>query len=349
MDKTPTYQSDQRMRSVVMVTYPDAHILDVVGPLEVLTGTKFFLPDGPDPYVISVVAAQAGPVSTTSGLTLTAHRSFADAVKDTDQIDTLIISGGHGTMAAIEDKGLLDFVCHAAARSRRVVSICTGAMILAEIGLLDGKRVSTHWWWCPILEQRHPAVLVDRDAIYVRDGNIWTSAGVTAGMDLALALVEMDWGHDIALQVARYNVMYMMRPGGQSQFSAHLVAQRAEDPAINASLDYILANPGDPLTVTALAARAGLSERTFARRFKDETEMTPAAYVETARVQAARVALETTGTGVEQIALQAGFQNAERMRRAFQRHLGVSASDYRDRFRGPGAGVALIRDGPGPD
>jgi AraC-like DNA-binding protein len=141
---------------------------------------------------------------------------------------------------------------------------------------------------------RLPGRQVDRDAIYVRDGNVWTSAGVTSGMDLALALVEDDLGHEAALQVARFSVMYMMRPGGQSQFSAHLVAQRAEDPAINATLDFILANPGDPLTVTALAARAGLSERTFARRFKDETGMTPASYVETARVQAARVALETT-------------------------------------------------------
>ncbi|NKX44454.1 GlxA family transcriptional regulator [Roseibacterium sp. KMU-115] len=328
-----------------MVTYPEAHILDVVGPLEVLTGAKFFLPEGPEPYAVTLVAPHEGPVSTTSGLSLMAHRSFAAAMADADPIDTLIVSGGHGTTAALEDAELLAFVRQAAGRARRIVSICTGAMILAELGLLDGRRASTHWWWCPILERRYPKVLVDRDAIFVRDGDIWTSAGVTSGMDLALALVEMDFGHAIALQVARYNVMYMMRPGGQSQFSAHLVAQRAEDPAINATLDFILGNPGDPLTVTALAARAGLSERTFARRFKDETEMTPAAYVETARVQAARVALETTTTGVEQIALQTGFQNAERMRRAFQRHLGVSATDYRARFRGSEA-AALIRDGP---
>jgi transcriptional regulator GlxA family with amidase domain len=345
MAQKQTYTTEHPTRSVVMVTYPQAHILDVVGPLEVLTGAKYFLPEGPEPYAVTVVASSAGPVPTTSGISLTAHRAFADAVTDTAPIDTLIVSGGHGTMAAIENDALLEFVRQAAARSRRIVSICTGAMILAEIGLLDGKRASTHWWWCPILEQRYPKVLVDRDAIYVRDGNIWTSAGVTAGMDLALALVEMDLGHDIALQVARYNVMYMMRPGGQSQFSAHLVAQRAEDPAINATLEYILANPGDPLTVTALAARAGLSERTFARRFKDETEMTPAAYVETARVQAARVALEATAIGIEQIALQTGFQNAERMRRAFQRHLAVSATDYRERFRGSQS-AALIRDGP---
>lgn len=346
MERETTYRTGTRGRSVVMVTYPDAHILDVVGPLEVLTGAKYFLPEGPAPYDVRLVAAQAGPVPTTSGLILTADLGFSQAMDDTAPIDTLIVSGGHGTMAALEDKALLDFVRQAAKRSRRVVSICTGAMVLAELGLLEERRATTHWWWCPILESRYPKVLVERDAIFVRDGNIWTSAGVTAGMDLALALVEMDWGHDVALQVARYNVMYMMRPGGQSQFSAHLVAQAAEDPAINATLAHILAHPGEALTVTALAARAGLSERTFARRFKDETGLTPAAYVETARVQAARVALETRPQGIEQIACEVGFQNAERMRRAFQRHLGVSASEYRDRFRGAEVGADQIRDGP---
>ncbi len=344
MEQKRTCQTDRRQRSIVMVTYPDAHILDVVGPLEVLTGAKYFLPAGPNPYEVTVVAKSPGAIPTTSGLTLTADRSFADATDDTAPIDTLIVAGGHGTMAAIGDAELLAYVRTAATRARRIVSICTGAMILAEIGLLDGKRACTHWWWCPILEKRYPQVQVERDAIYLRDGNIWTSAGVTAGMDLALALVEMDWGHDVALQVARYNVMYMMRPGGQSQFSAHLVARHAEDPAIDDTLKHILANPGDPLTVTALAARACLSERTFARRFRAATGMTPAAHVETARVQAARVALETTAQSIERIARDAGFDNAERMRRAFQRHLGISATEYRDRFRG--SGPDRIRDGP---
>ncbi len=330
-----------------MVTFPDAHILDVVGPIAILTGSRYFLPEGPEPYTVTVLASEAGPVATTSGLVLTADRSLADALADTDPVDTLIVSGGHGTTAALQDEVLMSYVKSAAARARRVVSICTGAMILAEAGLLDGRRATTHWWWCPVLERRYPKVRVDRDAIFVRDGDIWTSAGVTAGMDLALALVEMDWGHEIALQVARFNVMYMMRPGGQSQFSAQLVAQRAEDPAINATLAHVLGNPAEPLTVTALAARASLSERTFARRFKEETGMTPAAYVETVRVQAARVALETTDRGIERIAVNTGFQSAERMRRAFQRHLGVSASDYRDRFRGGLAEVPAIRDRPG--
>lgn len=320
-------------RRVVMVVYPDAHILDVVGPLEVLTGAKLFLPEGTEPYDVHVVAHEAGKVATTSGLTIEADQSFADAARETGAIDTLMIAGGHGTVQALDDKVLLEYVSLAANRASRVVSICTGAMILAEVGLLNGKRATTHWWWCPILSQRYPDVQVEADAIYVRDGNIWTSAGVTTGMDLALSLVEMDWGHDVALQVARYNVMYMMRPGGQSQFSAHLLAQKAEDPVINDTLAYVIGHLKDALTVTALAARVAMSKRTFARKFKDETGMTPAAYVEAARVQAARVELEQSDVGIEQIALKTGFQNAERMRRAFQRHVGVSASDYRERFR----------------
>lgn len=329
-----------------MVAYPGAHNLDVVGPLEILATTGYFSGDEAQLYDIAIVGVKAGPIAASSGLTIMAALSFADVLADDRAIDTLMIAGGHGSSSAMKDPALVAFLRAVAPRTRRIASICTGALLLAEAGLLDGKRASTHWFWCPKMETDYPSVQVDRDAIYVRDGNVWTSAGVTSGMDLALALIEDDLGHEAALQVARFSVMYMMRPGGQSQFSAHLVAQRAEDPAINETLDFILANPRDALTVTALAARAGLSERTFARRFKGETGMTPAAYVETARVQAARVALETTATGVEQVAIGAGFQNAERMRRAFQRHLGVSASEYRERFRGSHETHALIRDGP---
>lgn len=333
MTKTDQHtKAGRETRHVVMVTYPSAHILDVVGPLEVLTGAGLFLPEGTKPYTTHLVAHREGSVSTTSGLSLLANHSFADARECIGDIDTLIISGGHGTTEAMRDPELLDYVAFAAGKARRIVSICTGAMILAELGLLDGRRATTHWWWCPILAQRYPAVEVDRDAIFIRDGNVWTSAGVTAGMDLALALLEEDWGHQIALQVARYNVMYMMRPGGQTQFSANLIAQTADDPRISETLHYILENCGSDLTVTALAARACMSERSFARKFKDETNMTPAQYVEATRLQTARVALEQSERSVEQIALTAGFGSAERMRRVFQRHLGISATDYRDRF-----------------
>jgi AraC-like DNA-binding protein len=330
-----------------MIAYPGAHNLDVVGPLEILATTAYFSADGTRPYDIAVVAerrpvrrGKLGPDDHRRAV-LRGCAGRRPRHRHADDRGRTRHFRGH------ERPGPRGIPPGAAPRARRIASICTGALVLAEAGLLDGRRASTHWFWCPKLETDYPGVQVDRDAIYVRDGNVWTSAGVTSGMDLALALVEDDLGHEAALQVARFSVMYMMRPGGQSQFSAHLVAQRAEDPAINATLDFILANPGDPLTVTALAARAGLSERTFARRFKDETGMTPASYVETARVQAARVALETTAKGVEQVAIGAGFQNAERMRRAFQRHLGVSASEYRERFRGSPEAQALIRDGPG--
>ncbi len=329
-----------------MAVYPDAHVLDVVGPLEVMSGVEYFLQDETKPYSVSVVAAKAGRVKTTSSIALMADQSFAEALADDDPIDTLIVSGGVGAMAALKDQQLTDFIGEAAARARRIVSICTGALILAEVGILDGRRASTHWFWSPILAKRYPQVQIENDAIYVQDGNVWTSAGITAGMDLALALVEDDWGHEVALNVARLNVMYMIRPGGQSQFSAHLVAERAEDPAIHEVMQHILNTPADPLTVTALAARAGLSERTFARRFKEETGMTPAVYVETSRVQAARIELEATSEGIEQIAIHVGFQNAERMRRAFQRHVGVSASEYRARFQGTLADADNIRDGP---
>lgn len=330
---TKTYTTAEPPRNVVMVAYPDAHILDVVGPLEVLTGSKLFLPEGIDPYRVALVAHDKGPVSTTSGLTLQADYDFNGAKDQLTEIDTLIISGGHGTGEAINDSDLLEYVRWAGQRAKRIVSICTGAMILAELGMLDGKRATTHWWWCPILAQRYPKVEIDPDAIYIQDGNIWTSAGVTTGMDLALALVEADWGHEVALQVARYNVMYMMRPGGQSQFSTQLIAQTADDSAIAETLQYILNNVKDDLNVTKLAARAAMSERSFARKFKDETGITPANYVEMARLQAARIELEQTDHPVEVVAINAGFMNPERMRRAFQRHLGIAASEYRERFK----------------
>lgn len=315
-----------------MVVYPDAHILDVVGPLEILTGTQLFLSDGKKPYETCLVAHDTGVFRTTSGICLQADQDFASARRSRKPIDTLIVAGGHGTLEAIEDKALLDYVGWASKRANRIVSICTGALILAELGLLDGRRATTHWWWCPVLSQRYPKVTVDADALYVKDEHIWTSAGVTAGMDLSLALVEADWGHDIALQVARYNVMYMMRPGGQSQFSAQLLAQQAEDPLIAKLMRFIQNNIGADLSVANLADHCCMTPKTLTRKLRDETGMTPAHYVELARLQAARIALEQSNHPIETIASQTGFVNSERMRRTFQRHLGVSASDYRNRF-----------------
>ncbi|MCB1844864.1 MAG: DJ-1/PfpI family protein, partial [Halioglobus sp.] len=285
-------------------------------------------------YQVTLVAGSAGPVTTTSGLVLQADQDFTTARARQTPIDTLIVAGGHGVLTALDDEPLLDYLRWAADRATRVVSICTGAMLLAELGMLNGKRATTHWWWCPVLERQYPDVKIEPDALYVRDGRFWTSAGVTSGMDLALALIEEDLGYDIAIQVARYNVMFMMRPGGQSQFSTQLLAQQANaEGAIGESVAYILDNVAANLTVTALAARACMSERSYARKFKQATRLTPAQYVEAARLQAARVALEQGTEHVDTIARKVGFGHPERMRRCFQRHLGVAPVDYRERFR----------------
>ncbi len=320
-------------RQVVMVGYPDAHVLDITGPLEIFGGAKLFCDPKAPPYQVSLVASQDGPLATSSGVAVHADYSFSQARRSRREIDTLIISGGHGVLQARDDAELMAFIRWAAPRARRVASICTGAMILAQLGWLDGRRATTHWWWCPILARDFPAVKVQADAIYLRDGNLWTSAGVTSGMDMALAMVEEDLGHSVALQIAQYNVMYMMRPGGQAQFSSHLIAQKADDPAIAGALEYIQCNLTEDLSVTRLAASACMSERSFARHFKTETGMTPAHYVELTRLQAARVELEQSEHSIDQISMNTGFTQAERMRRAFQRHLGISATEYRDRFR----------------
>ena len=318
---------------VVMVAYPDAHVLDITGPMEVLSGVKLFRDGGVGGYELTLVAAETTPIRTTSGLSLVPDMTFEQARGSGLPIDVLMVAGGHGTQAALKDRRLMEFAAWADQQAKRVISICTGAFILAELGLLDGKRAATHWWWCPVMAKRYPAVELDADAIYVRDGKYWTSAGVTAGMDLALALVEADWGHDMALKVARYNVMYMMRPGGQAQFSAQLVAQQVDDGPINRTLEHILSNLTDELSVADLASLACMSERSFARKFKRETGETPAAYVEQARLQDARVRLEQSDDTIDLIALKSGFGAAERMRRAFHKHLGVTVRSYRERFR----------------
>ena len=227
----------------------------------------------------------------------------------------------------------MSWVRAAAKRSRRVCSVCTGAFILGAAGLLEDRRVTTHWASCDLLAEQYPSATVEPDQIYVRDGDLYTSAGVTAGMDLALALVEEDLGRATALEAARWLVMFVKRPGGQSQFSAQLAAQTAEREPLRELQDWIAGNLDADLSVPALAARAHMSERNFARAFRKELGMTPAAYVETARVEAARIALESGDTPVEAVARGNGFGTVETMRRAFHRRLGVGPADYRARFK----------------
>jgi transcriptional regulator GlxA family with amidase domain len=323
---------DSRMpaRRIVIVAYPGVQPLDVIGPAEVFNTAARLERDA---YSVEVVAAERGPLeSTTVGLV--ADRALRNC---RGPVDTLIVAGGPGVREACRDPEILSWVRAAAARSRRVCSVCTGAFLLAEAGLLDGRRATTHWAGCDRLAEGYEAITVEREPIFVRDGDVYTSAGVTAGMDLGLALVEQDIGRRTALEVARWLVLFVKRPGGQSQFSAQLAAQTAEREPLRELQDWIAGNLDADLSVPALALRAHMSERNFARAFRRELGMTPAAYVETARVEAARMALESTEAAAEVIARRVGFGTVETMRRAFHRRLGVGPAEYRARFGSPKA------------
>jgi transcriptional regulator GlxA family with amidase domain len=317
-----------------MVGYPRAQILDLTGPLEVFGRSARWLRDhgrtAEDAYVVEILAADPGPFRVSSGLQLVADRAYG-AVRD--GIDTLLVAGGTGVFAACEDRALLRWLRRMQPRVRRLGSVCTGTFLLAEAGLLDGRRVTTHWRTCALLAERYPKLKVEPDPIFVRDGDVYTSAGVTAGMDLALALVEEDHGRDIALAVARELVMFLHRPGGQSQFSAQLAVQTADREPLRELQAWVADHVDADLSVEALARRVAMSPRNFARVFTREVGRTPARFVETVRVEAARRRLEESRDGVDAIAAQCGFGTAESMRRAFVRTLRVPPSDYRDRFR----------------
>jgi transcriptional regulator GlxA family with amidase domain len=245
----------------------------------------------------------------------------------------LVVVGGEGAGRAARDGTLVGWVGRAVARSRRVASVCTGAFVLAATGVLNGRCATTHWGACDDLARLFPDVTVDPDPIFVRDGNVWTSAGVTAGMDLALALVDDDLGRDVALMTARQLVLFVQRPGGQSQFSAQLGAQVAARDPLRDLQAWIAEYPDEDHAVERLAARVAMSPRHFARVFRDEVGCTPAAYVETVRVEVARRLLETTGLSAADVARAAGFGTPETLRRAFARRVGTSPIEYRDRFR----------------
>jgi transcriptional regulator GlxA family with amidase domain len=327
-----------RIRRVVLVAFPDAQVLDVTGPLEVFANANRRLDASEDRrsprYSIEIVASRPGSLRTMSGIQLVADRAFRDV---RGPIDTLLVAGGEGTRAALLDRGLIEFLRKAAPRARRVASICSGTFLLAEAGLLDGKCATTHWAQCANLAQRYPKIRVETDPIFVRDGKIWSSAGVCAGMDLALAMAEQDHGRELALTVAQWMVIFLKRPGGQSQFSVGLAAQATEHERIRELQSWALAHLGAELGVAALAKRVAMSPRNFARVFTREVGETPARWVERARVEAARRVLEESEDGVERIAERCGFGTAETLRRAFLRQLRVSPAAYRARFRSAAA------------
>jgi transcriptional regulator GlxA family with amidase domain len=253
-------------------------------------------------------------------------------------IDTVVVAGGEGTAQAMFDETLLGWLRAVAPGCRRVASVCSGTFILAAAGLVDGRRVTTHWSECDTLQRLFPSLTVDPDPIFVRDGRVATSAGITAGMDLALALVEEDLGRDVALTVSRWLVMFVQRPGGQSQFSSQLAAQLADRRPLRDLQGWIADHLADDLSVTALAERVAMSPRHFTRVFRAEVGVTPATYVERQRVELARRLLETTDRSIEQIAGDAGFGTVETLQRAFRRGVHTTPRDYRRLFtRAPGA------------
>ncbi|MFF3124846.1 GlxA family transcriptional regulator [Streptomyces sp. NPDC057908] len=311
-------------RSVLVVLFDGVQSLDVTGPVEVFAGASRFPGAG---YELRTASLDGAPVRTSSGLTLVPDGGLAD----TEPPHTLLVPGGEGTRTP--DPALVDWLRDHAAHAERLVSVCTGALLLAAAGLLDGHRVTTHWTVCEHLARSYPAVEVDPDPIFVRDGRLATSAGVTAGIDLALALVEEDHGRDIALTVARHLVVFLRRPGNQAQFSVQLTAQTARREPLREVQHWITEHPGDDLSVEALAARARLSPRHFARAFQAETGLTPGRYVDRVRLEHARRLLEDTTDGVTGISRACGYGTPEAMRRAFTKALGTAPAEYRRRFR----------------
>jgi transcriptional regulator GlxA family with amidase domain len=279
-------------------------------------------------YPTRILAEQAGPVATMSGMQIIADKSFKE--KDSD-IDTLFVPGGN-VNSVINDDTLLDWIRAMQPQTRRTASVCTGAFLLAESGLLDGRNATCHWDFCQQLARNYPAINVQPDQIFVRDEQIYTSGGITSGIDLALALLEEDWGQELALFVARYLVVFLKRPGGQSQFSAYLVSQSGNHADIRDLQAWIMANLEEDHRVEALADRIAMSPRNFARLFLAETGMTPAKFVEMARIDAARHYLESSELSIEVVSDKSGFKDPERMRRAFVRQLGVNPQSYRNRF-----------------
>ncbi|MEU6511307.1 GlxA family transcriptional regulator [Streptomyces sp. NPDC046942] len=310
-------------RTLLFVLFDEVQSLDVTGPLEVFAGAEKHTPGT---YRIRTASLDGGPVRCSSGLTLVPDEALT-AVSDPH---TLVVPGGQGTRAP--DPRLVDWLRAHGPRARRLVSVCTGAALLAAAGLLDGRRATTHWAYCDKLARDHPAVTVDPEPIYVRDGDVATSAGVTSGIDLALALVEEDLDRDVALTVARHLVVFLRRPGNQAQFSAQLAAQTAQRAPLREVQRWVTEHPAGDLTVESLAARARLSPRHFARAFRAETGTTPGRYVDQVRLEHARRLLEDTADGIEEIARASGYGTPEAMRRAFVRALGTPPAEYRRRF-----------------
>ena len=315
-----------------VLAFANVQVLDVTGPLQVFASANDLARQQglPLPYAVNVVAAQAEPVMTSAGLALVAEPLPGAETP----CDTLVIAGGWGVYGAAEDPYLVEWVRDKARHSRRVTSVCTGAFLLAASGLLDGCRVATHWTRCEELARKYPSLQVEANPIFIQQGSVWTSAGVTAGIDLCLALVEEDLGRAVALEVARHLVVFLKRPGGQSQFSVTLSLQKGGS-RFSELHAWIAEHLHLDLNIPTLAAACGMSERSFVRHYRAETGQTPARAVELIRVETARRQLADSAVAIKRIAAQCGFGSEETMRRSFIRALSITPQLYRERFSAP--------------
>lgn len=314
-------------RIIHVLAFANVQLLDVTGPLQVFASANDIARHKglPAPYAPTVIASGGGAVTSSAGLALLAEPLPEQAG------DTLIIAGGWGVYAASENEALVAWVKAHAAGCRRVASVCTGAFLLAASGWLDGRRVVTHWTRCEQLAQQHPQLTVEPNPIFINDGPVWTSAGVTAGIDLALAMVEADLGRTTALEVAQQLVVFLKRPGGQSQFSVTLSLQK-EGSRFDELHAWISENLTVDLGIPTLAQQAGMSERSFVRHYRADTGQTPARAIELIRVETARRLLSDTGVPIKRLAMQCGFGSEETLRRSFLRAMGVTPQAYRERF-----------------
>ena len=317
-------------RHVVLVGFDGMQLLNLVGPAEMLDAATQVLGGGRG-YRVEIATPGGAPVRGSAGMTIAADRSLSHVRPR--EVDTVIVGGGMRVGEVVDDPRLSSGLERVSAGARRTCSVCTGAFLLASAGLLDGRAATTHWAFCSELARRHPRVRVDPDRIFVRDGHVMTSAGSTAGMDLTLALIEEDHGPEVARTVARWTVMFLQRPGGQSQFSERLALPGPIASPLRQTLDAIVAEPAADHRLARLAERAAVSERHLRRMFADQTGTSPARFVERIRVEAARGQLEGTEAPIETVAASCGFGSSETMRRAFLRVLGIGPSDYRARFR----------------
>jgi transcriptional regulator GlxA family with amidase domain len=320
------------VRTVVILGYPGVQALDLVGPFEVFTGATICLASQgrtDEGYAARVVTRTGEPATTLTGLALVAQ----PLPDPREPIDTLVLPGGIGVDDARRDADTVGWITIAAERTRRIVSVCTGAFLAAQAGLINGCIATTHWAFAEQMAREFPSVTVDPDPIFVRSSDrVWTAAGVTAGIDLALSLVEDDYGTEVAQTVARWLVMYLRRPGGQTQFAAPVWMPRAKRAPIREAQEAIESEPGGAHSIPELARRAAMSPRHFTRLFTDEVGEAPGAYVERIRTEAARRQLEETDDTVTVIAARCGFGSAETLRRNFVRRMGVSPDQYRKTF-----------------